>query len=92
MLNDEYLIHAYGRHEVAIDHGEGVYLYDTNGKKYLDFYAGIGVNALGYGYQAYNDALHKQLDKVLHVSNYFYTPPLLEASKKMKCNYNRADN
>ena len=83
MLNDKYLIHAYGRHDVAIDHGEGVYLYDTNGKKSVDFYAGIGGNALGYGYQAYNDALHKQLDKVLHVSNYFYTPPLLEASKKV---------
>lgn len=83
MLNDEYLIYAYGRHDVAIDHGDGVYLYDTEGKKYLDFYAGIGVNALGYGYQAYNEALKKQLDKVLHVSNYFYTPPLLEASEKV---------
>ena len=60
------LLHTYNRYQVVLDHGEGMYLYDVNGKKYLDFMSGIAVFALGYGNQAYNDALKAQIDKILH--------------------------
>ena len=62
------LMHTYGRYPVVLDHGDGVYLYDTDGKQYLDFSAGIGVFALGYNNTAYNDALKAQIDKLLHTS------------------------
>jgi len=77
------LMHTYNRYQIVLDHGEGMYLYDTNGKKYLDFCAGIAVFALGYGNEAYNDALKAQIDKVLHTSNYFYNVPAIEAGKKL---------
>lgn len=74
---------AYGRYETLIERGEGVYLYDTNGKKYLDFFAGIGVNSLGYQHPKYTKALTQQLNQLTHVSNYFYTPISIEAAKKV---------
>lgn len=77
------LMHTYNRYQIVLDHGDGMYLYDTNGKKYLDFCAGIAVFALGYGNEAYNDALKAQIDKVLHTSNYFYNVPAIEACKKL---------
>jgi len=75
---------AYGRYDVILDKGEGVYLYDTNGKKYLDFYSGIGVNSFGHGYPAYVQALQKQITQLTHVSNYFYTPVSIEAAEAVK--------
>lgn len=75
---------AYGRYDVVLEKGEGVYLYDTNGRRYLDFYAGIGVNSLGYGYPAYQEAMQKQLNTLMHVSNYFYTPVAIEAAEAVK--------
>lgn len=81
--SEKYLIHAYNRHPVVMDHGEGVYLYDTEGKKYLDFGGGIAVNALGYSDDEFKAALKSQVDKILHVSNYFYSGPLLEAAKAL---------
>lgn len=80
---EEVLMHTYSRYKIVLDHGEGVYLYDTDGKKYLDFGAGIAVFALGYGNKGYNDALKAQIDKVIHVSNYFYNVPAIEAAKKL---------
>lgn len=80
---EQYFLHAYGRYDTVLDHGEGVYLYDTEGNKYLDFYSGIGVNSLGYGYPAYVEAVEKQLKTLTHVSNYFYTVPAVEAAKKV---------
>ncbi|MGX8679915.1 MAG: aspartate aminotransferase family protein [bacterium] len=80
---ERYYLHAYGRYDVILDHGEGVYLYDTNGKRYLDFYSGIGVNALGHGYPAYIEALKAQMDDVMHVANYFYATPAIDAAKKV---------
>ena len=62
---EQYFLHAYGRYDTVLDHGEGVYLYDTEGNKYLDFYSGIGVNSLGYGYPAYVEAVEKQLKTLL---------------------------
>ena len=78
------LLHTYNRFQVVLDRGEGVYLYDMEGKKYLDFCAGIAVFALGYGNQTYNDALKNQIDKVIHTSNYYYNVPAIEAARKLK--------
>lgn len=80
---DKLLMHTYNRFQIVLDRGEGVYLYDINDKKYLDFAAGIAVFALGYGDKEYNDALKAQIDKVLHISNLYYSKPLLDASKKL---------
>ena len=60
------LLHTYNRYQVVFDHGDGVKLYDIEGKEYLDFVAGIAVFALGYNNKAYNDALKAQIDKILH--------------------------
>lgn len=80
---EENLIHTYNRYQIVLEKGEGVYLYDVNGKKYLDFAAGIAVFAFGYKNEAYNDALKEQIDKVIHTSNLYYNIPLAEASKKV---------
>ena len=78
------LLHTYNRYQIVLDKGDGVYLYDTDGKKYLDFVAGIAVFALGYQNKAYNDALKAQIDKVIHTSNYYYNVPAIEAARKIK--------
>ncbi len=80
---EESLIHAYNRFQIVLEKGEGTYLYDINGKKYLDFTSGIAVFALGYGNKEYNDALKEQIDKLIHTSNLFYTVPMAEASVKV---------
>ena len=78
------LLHTYNRYQVVLDKGDGVYLYDIEGKKYLDFCAGIAVFALGYNNKKYNDALKAQIDKLIHTSNYYYNVPAVEAAKKLK--------
>lgn len=78
------LLHTYNRYQIVWDKGEGMYLYDIEGKRYLDFVSGIGVFALGYHNEAYNDALKAQIDKVIHTSNYYYNIPAIEAAKKLK--------
>lgn len=78
------LLHTYNRYQIVLDKGEGVYLYDLEGKRYLDFCAGIAVFALGYHNQKYNDALKAQIDKLIHTSNYYYNVPAIEAAKKLK--------
>ena len=78
------LLHTYNRYQIVFEKGEGVYLYDLNGKKYLDFCAGIAVFALGYKNEAYNQALKDQIDKVIHTSNYYYNVPAVEAAKKLQ--------
>ncbi|MFQ6807591.1 MAG: aspartate aminotransferase family protein [Blautia sp.] len=77
------VLHTYNRFPVVFDHGEGVYLYDLEGKKYLDFGAGIAVFSLGYGNQGYNEALKNQIDKLLHTSNLYYNVPMTEAAEKL---------
>ena len=76
------LLHTYNRFPLVIDHGDGVYLYDTDGKEYLDFAAGIAVQAFGYNNKEYNDALKAQIDKVMHTSNLYYNVPIMNAAKK----------
>lgn len=78
------LLHTYNRYQVVFDKGDGVHLYDMDGKKYLDFVAGIAVFALGYHNKEYNDALKAQIDKIIHTSNYYYNAPAIEAAKKLK--------
>lgn len=78
------LLHTYNRYQIVWDKGDGMYLYDIEGKKYLDFVAGIAVFALGYNNKAYNNALKEQIDKVIHTSNYYYNIPAIEAAKKLK--------
>ena len=78
---EKYIMRTYGRFPVVLDHGDGVYLYDENGKKYLDMYAGIAVNALGYNHPKLTEALKEQVGKMLHVSNYYYTKELVGAAK-----------
>lgn len=80
---DKVMIKTYNRFPVVLDRGEGVYLYDVNGKKYLDFAAGIAVFSLGYNNKKYNDALKAQIDKLLHTSNLFYNVPAIEAATKI---------
>lgn len=78
------LLHTYNRYQVVLDRGDGVYLYDMEGKKYLDFCAGIAVFALGYHNEKYNAALKEQIDKLIHTSNYYYNAPAISAAKKLK--------
>ena len=80
---EQVLMHTYNRYKLVISYGDGLYLYDTDGKQYLDFSAGIAVFALGYGCQKYNDALKMQVDKVLHTSNYYYNEPAVLAAEKL---------
>lgn len=83
LQGEQYLVHTYNRFPVVIERGEGVYVYDVNGKKYLDFAAGIAVSALGYSNDEYKDALKEQIDKIMHTSNLYYNVPAVEAAKKV---------
>ena len=80
---EELLMKTYNRFKIVLDHGDGVYLYDNDGKAYLDFGSGIGVFALGYNNKEYNDALKAQIDKLIHTSNLFYNEPALKAAKAL---------
>ena len=81
---EENILHTYNRFELVLDHGDGVYLYDTDGKEYLDFAAGIAVQALGYNNKEYNDTLKAQVDKLLHTSNLYYNVPIANAAARLK--------
>jgi acetylornithine/N-succinyldiaminopimelate aminotransferase len=67
-----FLLQTYNRYPVVIDRGKGVYLYDIDGKKYLDFVAGLGVNALGHAHPRIVKAIKEQAGKVIHLSNLYY--------------------
>ena len=77
------ILKTYNRFQVVFDKGEGVYLYDTDGKQYLDFASGIGVQSLGYGNEEYKQALKDQIDKLRHISNLYYSNPMAEAAEKV---------
>lgn len=80
---EEAILHTYNRYQIVLDHGEGVYLYDVNGKAYLDFAAGIAVQSLGYNNKEYTQALKDQIDKLTHISNLYYSVPMMEAAEKV---------
>ena len=69
---EENLLPVYNRFPIVLDHGEGVYLYDTDGKEYLDFAAGFAVCGLGYGNRELNQVLKEQIDSLYHTSNLYY--------------------
>lgn len=78
------LVHTYNRFPVVLDHGEGVYLYDTDGKKYLDFAAGIAVSGLGYSNEEWKEALKEQIDHLVHTSNLYYNTTCGKAAGLLK--------
>lgn len=82
--SEQALLHTYNRYQIVLEKGEGAYLYDTDGKKYLDFAAGIAVCSLGYGHPVYKEALKKQIDDLPHTSNLFYSIPTANAAQKLK--------
>lgn len=77
------LLHTYNRYPIIFDHGEGMYLYDSEGKKYLDFCAGIAVFALGHKNEKFNEAVKAQVDQLVHTSNYYYNFPSIAAAEKL---------
>lgn len=74
-LEQKYILQTYGRPQFVLESGDGVYLQDTDGKKYLDFVSGLSVNALGYNNKLIQDAANAQLGKLIHVSNLYHTIP-----------------
>ncbi len=80
---EENLLHVYNRFSVVFDHGKGYYLYDCDGKEYLDFGSGIGVMAFGYADPEFTDAIKAQADKILHTSNLYYHTALADAAEKI---------
>ena len=79
----EHIVNSYGRLEPVITHGEGVYLYDSDEKKYLDFTSGIGVSSLGYGHEKWIKATSKQLKTLVHCSNIFHNEPSVKLAKEL---------
>ena len=82
-VTEEHVLHTYNRFPVAFVRGEGMYLYDAEGKKYLDFAAGIAVHALGNAHPAFTAAIKEQVGKLIHTSNLYYHDQLAEASEKL---------
>ena len=82
-LDEQYVLQTYGRNPVAIDHGKGATLWDTEGKQYIDFTSGIGVCSLGYANEAWAKAIYDQAMKVGHISNLFYTEPYAVLAEKL---------
>ena len=80
---EEVILHTYNRYHIVLEKGDGVYLEDVDGKRYLDFAAGIAVFALGYGHPDYKEALKGQIDKIIHTSNLYYNIPAMEAAEKL---------
>lgn len=77
------ILHTYNRYQIVLEKGEGVYLYDVDDKKYLDFAAGIAVNALGYHHPVYTKTLQDQVARLTHISNLYYNTPMMEAGEKV---------
>ena len=81
---EDYILKTYNRYPVVFEKGDGVCLYDMDGKRYLDFAAGIAVQSLGYNNKEYTQALKDQIDKLTHISNLYYSVPMAEAAEKVK--------
>lgn len=79
----DYLVHTYNQYPIVVERGEGAYVYDTEGNKYLDFAAGYAVSSLGYHNEELNQALKDQIDELIHISNLYYSKPVGEAAKEL---------
>lgn len=75
---------VFARYNIVLDHGDGPYVYDTKGKKYIDFLAGIAVNVVGHNYKPLVDAVSQQASKMIHCSNLYYTEVQVKAAEKLK--------
>jgi acetylornithine aminotransferase len=82
-LEQEFLLQTYKRVPIDISHGDGVYLFSKDGKKYLDFFSGLAVNALGYGNKKVIDAIEEQIRKFIHLSNYYVNEPQVKLAEKL---------
>ena len=82
-LDEQYVMHSYGRFPVAIDHGKGATVWDMDGREYIDFTAGIGVCSLGYAEEGWVAAVSEQAGKLAHISNLFYSEPYAKAAQKL---------
>ena len=82
-LDEQYVMPAYSRFPVAVDHGKGATVWDVAGKEYIDFTAGIGVCSLGYDYQPWVDAVSSQAAKLAHISNLYYAEPYAKLAQKL---------
>lgn len=80
-LDDEYVMHTYGRYQLAVDHGKSATCYAPDGKAYIDFTSGIGVNSMGFSDEGWVAAVTAQLQKFQHISNLYYTEPCVQAAK-----------
>ena len=79
----QYILQTYGRPEFVLERGNGVYLFDTDGNRYLDFVSGLAVNALGYGDYDVLKAIEEQAGKLMHVSNLYHTIPSVKLAKML---------
>lgn len=82
-VTEEYVLHTYNRFPAAFVRGEGMYLYDAEGKKYLDFAAGIAVHALGHAHPVFTEAIKEQVGTLIHTSNLYYHDQLAAAAEKL---------
>lgn len=82
-LGEKYIMHTYNRFPIALTHGEGMYVYDENGKKYLDFVAGIAVNSLGHNHPKLTKTIAEQASKLIHISNLYWTKPQVSLAQKL---------
>ena len=82
-LDEQYVMHSYGRFPVAVDRGKGATLWDVDGKELIDFTSGIGVTSLGHGDEGWLKAVTTQAGKLAHISNLFYTAPYAQAAQKL---------
>ena len=79
----KYFMPVFSRYQLVLSHGEGPYVYDTDGKKYIDFLAGIAVNVLGHGHPGLVKAVCEQAARLIHCSNLYYTEPQVQLIKKL---------
>ena len=79
----KYFFHTFHRLPLEIDRGEGVYLYTKDGKRYLDFFGGLAVNALGYNHPRITAAIEKQIHRYIHLSNYFVQDKTVELAERI---------
>ncbi|CAI8805438.1 Acetylornithine aminotransferase [Brevibacillus sp. IT-7CA2] len=85
-LDEQYIVSSYKRLPIAIEKGEGNYLYDTNGKSYLDLFTGLAVNVLGHSHPRIVQALREQGERFLHISNVFLNKPAIRLAERLVAN------